>query len=91
MGATARRAASRRPRWRRAPPEIERALPGWSAPFKKEWWGVYQTGGEAGVREYYRNVYTLGGARRLEALADGSLVEDAGFADWSRARHEAAR
>ena len=77
-------------RWRRTP-EIERPLPGWSAPFKKEWWGVYQRGGEPAVREYYRNVYTVGGARRLEALADGSLVEDAGFASWSRSRRESTR
>lgn len=77
-----------RARWSRTP-EIERPLPGWSAPFKKEWWGVYQGGGEAAVREYYRNVYTLAGARRRDALADGSLVEDAGFATWSRRRHGA--
>lgn len=75
-------------RWRRTP-EIERPLPAWSAPFKKEWWDVYQDGGEAAVREYYRSVYTLGGNRRLEALADGSLVVDGGFAAWSRL-HRAA-
>jgi hypothetical protein len=77
-----------RARWRRTP-EIERTLPGWSAPFKKEWWGVYQQGGEPAVREYYRNVYTLVGDRRRDALADGSLVEDAGFATWSRQRYGA--
>ncbi len=77
-----------RARWKRTP-EIGRALPGWSAPFKKEWWSVYQQGGEAAVREYYRTVYTITGERRRAALADGSLVEDAGFAEWSRRRHGA--
>ena len=77
-----------RARWKRTP-EIERPLPGWSAPFKKEWWGVYQDGGEPAVRDYYRNVYTLVGDRRRAAITDGSLVEDAGFADWSRRRHGA--
>jgi hypothetical protein len=78
-----------RARWNRTP-EIERPLPGWSAPFKKEWWGVYQAGGEAAVREYYRNVYTLVGDRRRAALADGSLVEDTGFARWARERYGAS-
>jgi hypothetical protein len=75
-----------RARWNRTP-ERERPLPTWSAPFKKEWWAVYQAGGEPAVREYYRDVYTLVGARRTAAIADGSLVEDAGFANWARARY----
>jgi hypothetical protein len=72
-----------RRKWERTP-EIERSLPGWSAPFKKEWWGVYQQGGEPAVRDYYRNVYTLRGDRLQAARADGSIVEDAGFSVWSR-------
>ena len=40
-----------------------RDLPTWTAPFKKQWWSVYQQGGEAAVREYYRNVYTLSAER----------------------------
>ena len=76
-----------RKKWERTP-EIERPLPAWSAPFKKEWWGVYQQGGEAGVRAYYRDVYTISGARREAALADGTLVRDPGFAEWSRARND---
>jgi hypothetical protein len=79
----------KRRRWERTP-EIERALPQWSAPFKKEWWGVYQQGGEPAVREYYRNVYTLRGDRLRRALADGSIVEDAGFSIWSRERFGSA-
>jgi hypothetical protein len=78
-----------RRRWRRTPPE-RRALPGWSAPFKKEWWGVYQRGGEAAVRDYYRTVYTLGDDARRDALAKGELVEDGGFAHWARARYAVA-
>ena len=58
-----------------------------SGPSKREWWGEYQRGGEAGVREYYRNVYTLVGDRRRAALADGSLVEDPGFSSWARDRY----
>jgi hypothetical protein len=75
-----------RRRWNRTP-ERERPLPTWSAPFKKEWWGVYQAGGEEAVREYYRTVYTVGGARLEAALADGTLVDDPGFADWSTAAY----
>jgi hypothetical protein len=74
-----------RRRWTRTP-EIERPLPDWSARFKKEWWGVYQSGGEAAVRDYYRNVYTVRGERLEAAIADGTLVDDPGFADWSLAR-----
>jgi hypothetical protein len=77
-----------RKKWERTP-EIERPLPQWSSWFKKEWWAAYQQGGEAGVRDYYRNVYTLSGERRERALADGSLVRDPGFSEWCRARLDA--
>lgn len=75
-----------RRRWDRIP-EIEHELPKRVGPAKREWWAEYQRGGEAGVREYYRNVYTLVGDRRVAALADGSLVEDAGFSTWARNRY----
>jgi hypothetical protein len=77
-----------RRRWRALPPR-ERDLPRWTAPFKKQWWAVYQQGGEEAVREYYRDVYTLSEARVREAIRDGTLVEDPAFATWSRARYAA--
>ena len=35
-------------------------LPKWIGPSKREWWSVYYHQGEAGLREYYRTVYTRG-------------------------------
>jgi hypothetical protein len=78
-----------RARWRRTPPR-RRELPGWSAPFKKVWWGVYQRGGEQAVREYYRDVYTLGDEARRDALDRGWLEEDGEFSSWARARYAVA-
>jgi glycosyl transferase family 2 len=75
-----------RRRWRALPPR-ERDLPRWTAPFKKEWWSVYQQGGEAAVRDYYRNVYTLSAARVAETIEQGQLVDDPAFATWARARY----
>jgi hypothetical protein len=76
-------------RWLRRDPR-KRKLPGWSAPFKKEWWGVYCEGGEAAVREYYRTRYTLGEAAIAEHLAAGTLVFDESFATYAE-RFAAAR
>jgi hypothetical protein len=73
-------------RWR-ATPERERDLPRWTAPFKKQWWSVYQQGGEEAVRAYYRNVYTLSPDRVRETIADGALVADPAFATWARSRY----
>jgi hypothetical protein len=78
-----------RRRWRRTPPD-RRELPGWSAPFKKRWWAVYQQGGEEAVREHYRTVYTLDDDARRAALARGDLVEDGAFAAWARSRYAVA-
>jgi hypothetical protein len=75
-----------RRRWR-ATPERERDLPRWTAPFKKEWWAVYQRGGEDAVREHYRDVYTLSAARVRETIAAGELVHDGAFATWARSRY----
>lgn len=77
-----------RRRWRRTP-EIERPLPGWSAPFKKDWWAVYQRGGEPALRDYYRARYTLSEERLRGAIAEGVIVEDGAFAAWARARYTA--
>jgi hypothetical protein len=70
-------------RWRATPPR-ERDLPRWTAPFKKQWWSVYQQGGEEAVRTYYRNVYTLSEDRVRETIADGTLAADPAFATWAR-------
>jgi len=78
-----------RARWKARPPR-QRDLPTWTAPFKKQWWSVYQQGGEPAVREYYRNVYTLSADRVREATAEGLLVSDPGFATWARSRYAEA-
>lgn len=75
-----------RARWKARPPR-QRDLPTWTAPFKKQWWSVYQQGGEQAVREYYRNVYTLSAERVREATAEGLLALDRGFATWARSRY----
>ncbi len=77
-----------RARWK-ARPARQRDLPTWTAPFKKAWWSVYQQGGEAAVREYYRTVYTLSAERVRQATAQGELVADPAFATWARARYAA--
>jgi hypothetical protein len=59
-----------------------RDLPAWSARFKKEWWAVYQQGGEPAVRRYYRDVYTIGADAVDSAVARGELVRDDAFADY---------
>jgi hypothetical protein len=78
-----------RARWK-ARPDRQKDLPTWTAPFKKRWWRVYQDGGEAAVREYYRTVYTLSAERVRETTAAGLLVTDPGFATWARAQYAPA-
>lgn len=48
--------------------------------FKARWWDEYQAGGESGLREYYRSVYTLDAAAVERAVAAGELVHDPAFA-----------
>jgi hypothetical protein len=59
-----------------------RELPSWSAPFKKEWWRVYQDGGEDAVRRYYRERYTLSADDVARHKTSGDLVFDDAFADY---------
>ena len=54
--------------------------------FKARWWDVYQAGGEQGLREYYRTVYTLAPAAVAAAVAAGDLVHDPAFALHVRSR-----
>lgn len=70
-----------------ATPAREKDLPDSMAAFKREWWGVYKRGGEAAVRDYYRNVYTLPADRVREAVAAGELAEDDAFLEWTTARY----
>jgi hypothetical protein len=53
---------------------------------KATWWDVYQRGGEDGLRDYYRNVYTLDRDHIATHLADGQLIFDPGLADHTRDR-----
>ena len=71
---------------KRAPDPRTLELPKWSAWFKKEWWAVYCNGGEAAVRDYYRNHYTLSLTAVAKHLANGELAVDDAFAKYSAAR-----
>lgn len=53
---------------------------------KRAWWAIYATGGEAGLREYYRHSYVLQSGDVPGYLERGELVEDPGLADHSRRR-----
>ncbi len=81
---------ARRLRRRRGVPADPRSLelPSWSSWFKKEWWRVYQEGGEEGVRRYYRERYTLGADALAEHVARGEIVRDDSFADYVAERSE---
>ncbi|MCU1430165.1 MAG: glycosyltransferase family 2 protein [Actinomycetia bacterium] len=59
---------------RPSPPPVERS-------FKADWWMVYQRGGIDGLRDYYRNTYTVAADAVAAHIAAGDLVEDPGFAD----------
>lgn len=72
-------------RWYLTPAQ-RRPLPKWTSDWKKTWWRVYQEGGEAGVRDYYRTVYVIPQERVAEYLADGTLVHDDAFARHARER-----
>ncbi|HEX4490218.1 MAG TPA: glycosyltransferase family 2 protein [Acidimicrobiia bacterium] len=56
--------------------------------FKARWWDVYQAGGESGLREYYRSVYTLDAHAIDDAIAAGDLAHDPSFAQHLRSRAE---
>ncbi len=72
--------------WKKTPSR-QRDLPKSMAPFKRQWWKVYQQGGEEAVRDYYRNTYTLNAERVREALASGELVGDDDFLQWAEGRY----
>jgi hypothetical protein len=71
---------------RRAVDPRSRELPSWSAPFKKEWWRVYQEGGDNAVRRYYRERYTLSADAVTEHVTAGDLAFDDAFADYTTTR-----
>jgi len=62
-------------------------LPRWTNRSKQEWFRVYSREGDAGLRAYYRSIYTLSEDRVREAVADGALMRDAGFAEFTRERY----
>jgi hypothetical protein len=64
----------------------DRALPPWSEPWKKVWWGVYQREGVEGVRAYYRNEYVVPADRVAGYLASGDLERDDALANYARSR-----
>ncbi len=54
--------------------------------FKREWWDLYATRGEEGLRDYYRSFYVLSEPMLREHLASGDLVLDRSFADYLHSR-----
>jgi glycosyltransferase involved in cell wall biosynthesis len=62
-------------------------LPRWAGPSKRQWYDIYKREGEAGLRTYYRTVYTLTVDHMREAIADGAVMRDAGFAEFTRERY----
>ena len=75
----------KRLKWKIVTPRGE--LPPWTSRPKQEWYRVYNRSGEVGLRAYYRSIYTLSEERVRKAIADGALVRDAGFADFTRERY----
>jgi hypothetical protein len=72
-------------KWKIITPRGE--LPRWTSRSKQEWYGVYNRQGEEGLRAYYRSIYTLSEERVREAIANGALTRDAGFAELTRQRY----
>lgn len=56
------------------------------AGFKKEWWDAYASGGEEGLRRYYRTRYRVQSADLPRLAAAGHLVRDTAFAEFMSAR-----
>lgn len=54
--------------------------------FKRTWWDLFLTGGEAALRAYYRSTYRLDAPSLERHLASGDLVEDRAFAEYTAAR-----
>jgi Glycosyl transferase family 2 len=71
--------------WRTITPRGELAR--WAGPSKRQWYDIYKREGEAGLRAYYRTVYTLTEDRVREAIAEGALMRDARFAEFARGRY----
>ncbi len=61
-------------------------LPPFVAGFKAEWWDVYRSGGESGLRTYYRDTYRIQTRDVPRLVAEGSIVRDDAFANWRDAR-----
>ena len=52
--------------------------------FKAAWWQIYQTAGEAGVRDHFRREYVIAATSLPIRLERGEIVEDAEFARFQR-------
>ncbi|CAG0975943.1 hypothetical protein BURK1_01482 [Burkholderiales bacterium] len=59
--------------------------------FKRVWWDIYATAGDAGLRSYYRSGYLISAQALPVHLSKGDLVLDREFADFARTRHDAPR
>lgn len=53
--------------------------------FKLDWWNLYATRGEDGLREHYRSTYLVSERALREHLSNGDLLLDRAFADFVRA------
>ena len=57
--------------------------------FKKEWWRVYETEGEAALRDYYRERYLVSASSLPGHIERRELVEDREFADFMQSGKDA--
>jgi hypothetical protein len=64
----------------------EEAARCWFRGFKRTWWDLYATRGEAGLRDYYRTRYVLSREALARHIAAGEIVEDRAFAGYARER-----
>lgn len=55
------------------------------AAFKREWWDVFERGGEAALREYFRTSYRVRTEDLPRHLEAGELVRDTAFAEFRAA------
>jgi hypothetical protein len=69
-------------RWLRAlRPAAAPCAPALKADIKKQWWDVWQRGGESALREHYRTHFRVQRRNLDGLLASGALVRDAAFAE----------
>lgn len=79
-------------RWLRAlrPAPAAQSAPALKADIKKEWWAVWERGGEEALREHYRTRFCVQRRDLERHLTSGALVRDTAFAEHCAAPLEEA-